>query len=40
MGEILEENLFPYPRISGKDRELDALAGFVLDRGSYPWDVI
>ena len=23
-----------------EDRELDALAGFVLDRGGYPWDVI
>jgi len=23
-----------------EDREIEALAGFILDRGAYPWDVI
>ena len=23
-----------------EDEEMDRLAGFILDRGSYPWDVL
>jgi hypothetical protein len=23
-----------------EDREIDAIAGFALERGGYPWDVI
>jgi hypothetical protein len=23
-----------------EDEEMDRLAGFILDKGSYPWDVL
>jgi hypothetical protein len=23
-----------------EDEEMDGLAGFILDKGSYPWDVV
>jgi len=26
--------------LRNEDQEMDRLAGFILDRGSYPWDVL
>jgi acyl-CoA dehydrogenase family member 9 len=26
--------------VRNEDQEMDRLAGFILDNGSYPWDVV
>ncbi len=26
--------------VRNEDEEMDSLAGFILDKGSYPWDVV
>lgn len=27
-------------RSAGEDEEMNRLAGFILDKGRYPWDVV